>query len=70
MSSSSLTLKQLLATFPLEKGAAWHFRFRVKDDKYGYAWMDVRDANASVPVTNGVIFAKVRVAAGVTVGAG
>lgn len=60
VSSPSLTVKQLLSTFPLDKTATWHFRFRVKDDRYGYAWQDARDLNAAVPVANGVIYAKVR----------
>jgi hypothetical protein len=58
-SSPSLTLQQLLASFPLDKSAVYHFRFKVKDDRYGWAWQDVRDPSAAVPVANGVIYAKV-----------
>jgi len=57
--NANISLKQVMASLPLDKSAVYHYRFKVKDDRFGYGWQDMRDPNGIVPVANGVVYAKV-----------
>eukprot|EP01039_Chlorochromonas_danica_P008500 gene8500-9370_t len=59
-SGSSITLKQFLDAFPypIDRNNTF-LRFRVPDEQLDYAWLDISDPAASLPVYEGVIFVKI-----------